>query len=80
MESGMLTPHEVALLFVATDAPERVDIDDSNVASLVARELIDIEHTAGGRGRPVLTLLGARIVARLRDPGWCVGREAGYGR
>ncbi|NRO96929.1 hypothetical protein GWC77_13465 [Paraburkholderia sp. NMBU_R16] len=76
----MLTPHEIALLFVATDAPERVDIDDSNVASLVARELIDIEHTGGGRGRPVLTLLGARTVARLRDTGSFAAPEPGAGR
>lgn len=76
----MLTPHEIALLFVAIDAPERVDIDDSNVASLVARELIGIEHTGGGRGLPVLTLLGARTVARLRDAGFSPARDPASGR
>jgi hypothetical protein len=80
MESAMLTPHEVALLFVATDAPERIDIDDSNVASLVERELIDIEHTGGGRSRPVLTRLGARTVARLRETGCSAARGPGSGR
>lgn len=76
----MLTPHEIALLFVATtDALQYVDIEDSDVASLVARDLIGIEPTSGGCRRPVLTQLGERTVARLRMSGPLSGEDADRG-
>lgn len=70
MGRHMLTAHEFATLFLAHRAPDEIQPDREDIASLMERHLIEIRADESGARRLVLTPNGLSIVQ-------CMQRHAG---
>ncbi|WP_027800234.1 hypothetical protein [Paraburkholderia dilworthii] len=65
----MLSPHEFAALMLVRSAPDRIDLNGTDLETLVERQLVVLEPLASGRQRLSLTLDGdllLQAVARNR--------------
>lgn len=60
----MLTPHQIASLFVAMNAPEKADVDSPDLISLVEKRLVQYAHEFD-KPRVYLTPEGIDLAARL---------------
>ncbi|MGF6970690.1 hypothetical protein OKW43_007785 [Paraburkholderia sp. WC7.3g] len=65
----MLSPHEFATLMLVKDAPDQIDLNRTELDTLLERQLVALEQLASGRQRPHLTRDGDSVlqaVARKR--------------
>jgi hypothetical protein len=58
----MLSPHEFATLMLIKSAPDQVERDRVDLATLIERRLVLFEHSEGDRRRPVLSPSGYSMV------------------
>lgn len=65
----MLTPHELARLFVIVHAPEAADATSPDVKALVEHDLVQCVARNGQRVEIRVTQHGAQVVARLAGDG-----------
>ncbi|WP_206952159.1 hypothetical protein [Trinickia acidisoli] len=65
----MLSPHELAQLFVIVHAPETADIESPDLEALVERDLVQWVARSGDRTEFRVTPHGADVLARLMRTG-----------
>jgi hypothetical protein len=58
----MLSPHEFAALMLVNSAPEQIEPDHIDLATLLERRLVSFENLEGNRRRPALTESGLSIL------------------
>jgi hypothetical protein len=73
----MLSPHELAQLFVIVYEPETADIATPELEALVEHDLIQCVTGPGERTALRVTPHGAEVLARLARTGW---RSVGTGK
>ncbi|MGG1943446.1 hypothetical protein AB1286_01365 [Trinickia sp. NRRL B-1857] len=73
----MLSPHELAQLFVIVYEPETADTASPELEALVEHDLIQCVSAPGERAALRVTPHGAEVLARLSRTGW---RSAGTGK
>ena len=64
----MLSPHEFATLLLVKDAPDQLQLDRTELDTLIERQLVTLERLASGNQRPQLTIDGDSLlqaVARM---------------
>jgi hypothetical protein len=66
----MLSPHELAQLFVIVDEPETVDTASPELEALVEHNLIQCVARPGEGTALRVTPHGAEVLARLSRTGW----------
>lgn len=66
----MLSPHELAQLFVIVDEPETADIASPELEALVEHDLVQCVAAPGERTELRVTPYGAEVLARLTRTGW----------
>ena len=76
----MLTPHELARLFVIVDAPESADAASPELEALVEHELVQCITRTGESVELRLTPRGAQALARLAHGAIGSGESAGRAR
>jgi hypothetical protein len=58
----MLSPHEFATLMLVRSAPDQIDMNRTEVDTLLERQLLLLEQIAGGHQRPSLTPSGHSLL------------------
>ncbi|MGF6931063.1 hypothetical protein OKW41_000202 [Paraburkholderia sp. UCT70] len=58
----MLSPHEFATLMLVKDAPDQIDLNRTELDTLLERQLIALEQLASGRQRPLLARDGDSVL------------------
>jgi hypothetical protein len=61
----MLSPREFATLMLVRQAPEQLDMDRAELDALLERQLVMLEHCAGGARRAYLTGKGRTFLDAL---------------
>lgn len=61
----MLSPHEFATLMLVRHAPDQIDMNRAELDALLERQLVMLEHTAGGHRRAHLTDRGRSFLDAL---------------
>lgn len=61
----MLSPHEFATLMLVRHAPDQIDMNRAELDALLERQLVMLEHGAGGRRRAWLTETGRSFLDAL---------------
>jgi hypothetical protein len=64
----MLTPHQLARLFVIVDAPKAADAAGPEIEALVEQDLVQCVAGAGEAVELRVTPRGAQVLARLARP------------
>ncbi len=79
----LLSPHEIATLMLVRHSAEQIDMNRSELHTLLERRLIALEQREGGHRRLSLTMTGRQLleaVGRI-DPTLPTANEAnGFGR
>jgi hypothetical protein len=68
----LLSPHEIAMLFVLLTSPTAVELSDPDVASLQRERLVELVTTTIDAAEFKLTSEGAELIRRfesMRDDG-----------
>ncbi|MDN7424184.1 hypothetical protein [Burkholderia dolosa] len=63
----MLSPHEFATLMLIRHSPDQLDMSRAELDTLLERQLVMLEHAAGGARRAHLTPRG-RLLLDAFDP------------
>lgn len=63
----LLSPHEIAMLFVLLTTPAAVDLADPDVASLQRESLVELVATASDTAEFKLTSEGAKLTRRFES-------------
>jgi hypothetical protein len=58
----MLSPHEISTLMLVQDRPDQVDVQRTEVDSLLAHQLIILERTGEGLPRLMISTQGQRLL------------------
>ncbi len=58
----MLSPHEFATLMLVKSAPDQVERDRVDLATMIERQLVLFERSEGDRRRPVLSPSGYSVL------------------
>ncbi|HEM7807620.1 TPA: hypothetical protein U2L37_001744 [Burkholderia multivorans] len=58
----MLSPHEFATLMLVRHAPDQLDMTRAELDTLLERQLVMLEHAAGGTRRAHLTARGRSLL------------------
>ncbi|PVX85726.1 hypothetical protein [Paraburkholderia unamae] len=61
----MLSPHEFATLMLVRQAPDQLDMNRAELDALLERQLVMLEHCAGGARRAYLTGKGRTFLDAL---------------
>jgi len=61
----MLSPHELATLFLVKEDPDQVEIDCPDLDALVEGQCVRVETLASGRASPRLTAHGDSILKAI---------------
>ncbi|CAB3807605.1 hypothetical protein LMG28688_06584 [Paraburkholderia caffeinitolerans] len=61
----MLSPHEFATLMLVSQAPDQIDMNRAELDALLERQLVMLEHCAGGARRAYLTGKGRTFLDAL---------------
>ncbi|WP_245641668.1 hypothetical protein [Paraburkholderia bannensis] len=61
----MLSPHEFATLMLISQAPDQIDMNRAELDALLERQLVMLEHRAGGARRVYLTGKGRTVLDAL---------------
>ncbi|NYH18845.1 hypothetical protein [Paraburkholderia bryophila] len=61
----LLSPHEIAMLFVLFSAPGKVALADPDVATLQQEQLVEVVSTTSGNAEFRLTSDGTELLRRL---------------
>jgi hypothetical protein len=58
----MLSPHELATLILARDAPDQIEADRTELSTLVERQFVTLEQAERGIRRPRITQKGHSVL------------------
>ena len=61
----MLSPHEFATLMLVKDAPDQIDLDRTELDTLLGRQLVALEQLASGNSLPRVTLAGDSVLQAI---------------
>ncbi|WP_354687522.1 hypothetical protein [Cupriavidus necator] len=65
----MLSPHEIATLILVKDAPAPLDLDPSDLDTLLERQLVMLEARPSGQACPRLTQRGRFVLKAVGRSG-----------
>lgn len=74
----MLSPHEIATLMLLRHSPEQIDMNRTELHTLLERRLVALEQRAGSHRRLSLTKTGRQLLEAVGrvDPTLPVANEA----
>ncbi|WP_296660469.1 hypothetical protein [Paraburkholderia sp.] len=79
----MLSPHEIATLMLVRHSPDQIDMNRTELDTLIERRLLALEQRTEGRLRLSLTKTGRQLLEAVGglDPALPRARDAiGFGR